>query len=530
MQALQSIGSFGDNTSSAACWDLANRWLHDCKTKHERCCSQGPPRTYAPTRLIEIDRTGAEHQLHLSIEHSSKVEYLTLSHRWGTRPALTLTKAMISLWAGNIPYEDLSQTYRDAVIATNRLGFKYLWIDALCIVQDSKEDWYQEASAMADVYTNSICNLSALHARDDSDGMFSTRKPEENFPIVAALTSAKRPQRILHVEPHEYWDEQISRKELNRRGWVVQERLLAPRILHFGKTQLLWECRELHASESFPSGVQHGESWPNLTAHLQSWGAGKRDDDKIIRHSIAWYEVINLYSASNLSVCSDKLVAISGVAKVFGNAFNDDYCAGLWKSSIIHSLAWKILSSDGVRPSSYRAPSWSWASMDGQVDFEVYSHKRQALAFAESVEVTTVTDDAFGAVRDGVLRIRGQVFHGIHGTDEEFRHLASEIAHVDCLPNGSVHNDIYPDSKSEAASDSLCCMPIIVHSFSGFVDFISLILKPSDRQGMYERWGLLRTSTYRKDFLASEGHSSPEPQRFLEFNSDENPDQVVTIV
>ena len=529
MQALQSVGSFGDITSSAACWDLAKRWLDECETKHKPYCERVSP-AYSPTRLIKIARTGAEYQLHLSINHPSKVEYLTLSHRWGTRPALTLTKSKISLWAGNIPFQNLPQTYRDAVFATNRLGFKYLWIDALCILQDSKEDWYQEASAMSDVYTNSICNLSALHARDDSDGMFSTRKPDENFPIVTALTSAKRPQRILHIEPHEYWDEQISRKELNRRGWVVQERLLAPRILHFGKTQLSWECRELHASESFPSGAPHHESWPNLTAYLQSWGAREIDDDKINPLSIAWYKVVNLYSASNLSVSSDKLVAISGVAKVFGNAFNDDYCAGLWKSNIIHNLAWKILSSDGVRPSSYRAPSWSWASVDGLVQFEDSFDESHALAFAESVEVTHVTDDTFGAVRDGVLRIRGQVFHGIHGNDEKFRHLASKIAHVDCLPNGSVRTKIFLDSKSEAASDSLCCMPIMVHGMGTVADIVSLILKPSDRQGMYERWGMFGTSIYQICPPASEEHSLPKLQRYKEYKSDENPDQVVTIV
>lgn len=130
----------------------------------------------------------------------SNIKYLTLSHRWGARPALALTKSKISLWSSNIPLEDLPQTYRDAVVATTRLGFEYLWIDALCIIQDSKEDWYREASAMSDVYINSICNLSALHAQDDSDGMFSTRKPEENFPIVSALTSEKRPQRPLYIE------------------------------------------------------------------------------------------------------------------------------------------------------------------------------------------------------------------------------------------------------------------------------------------------------------------------------------------
>ena len=556
MQALEPIGSFGDNTSSAACWELAKAWLRECETKHKGCCSHGSTRAYSPTRLIKIDRRGAEHQLCLSVDHPSKVEYLTLSHRWGTRPALSLTTSKINLWSGNIPFEDLPRTYRYAVVATNRLGFKYLWIDALCIVQDSKEDWYQEASAMSDVYTNSICNLPALHAQDNSDGLFSTRKPDENFPIVAGLTSTKRPQRVLHIEPNDYWDDQITRKELNRRGWVLQERLLAPRILHFGKTQLLWECRMLHASESFPSGIGDEHLRPDLTP-LMNLPRQSENNYGVFNNYMGkrWEEIISMYSASELTVSSDRLVAISGVAKLLGNRLNNEYCAGLWKSSIIPQLAWRMKAGAGVRPSSYRAPSWSWASVDGYVGFEdsVGFHK---LAFAESVEVTTVTDDAFGAVRDDVLRLRGQVFHGIHGNAKRFRQLASEITHVDCLPDGSIQHKIYPDSDSglsdselegfeledsdsadsESALDNLCCIPIMAKDYGRFVDFVSLILEPTEGNRTYERWGLLLTTCHGMSYPDSKVLSLSELQRvrnyqsFRESNSVGYLEQVVTIV
>lgn len=79
-----------------------------------------------------------------------------------------------------------------------------------------------------------------------------------------------QPHCLFRVEPEDDWDEQISRKQLNRRGWVVEERLLAPRILHFGKTKLFWKCRMIHASESDFRGVSHTMRWPNTTTYLYS--------------------------------------------------------------------------------------------------------------------------------------------------------------------------------------------------------------------------------------------------------------------
>lgn len=462
----------------------------------------------------------------------SNIKYLTLSHRWGARPALTLTKSKISLWSSNIPLEDLPQTYRDAVAATTRLGFEYFWIDALCIIQDSKEDWYREASAMLDVYINSICNLSALHAQDDSDGMFSTRIPEENFPIVSALTSEKRPQRLLHIESSDYWDHHITRKELNRRGWVVQGRLLAPRILHFGKTQLFWECRKLYAWESLPGGIPNETMWPNLRSRVRARKQKEEDyEDYYDPTRRTWEAVVAMYSASDLTVSSDKLVAISGVAKVFGTASRDDYCAGLWKSIFIPQLTWRIKAGGGIRPNSYRAPSWSWASVDGQVKFEQsVSSLSHNLAFAESVEVTTVTDDAFGAVKDGFLKLRGQLYPTVRGNDQEYRHLASKIIRLACLPDGLVLNKIYPDSKHDPTSDTLCCMPIrcLDHGETAF--FMSLMLKPSDRDGMYERVGLMTTWCYPNGYFQHTRTHYSDSQSNQQENNDRYPEQIITVV
>lgn len=238
-----------------------------------------------------------------------------------------------------------------------------------------------------------------------------------------------------------------------------------------------------------------------------------------------------MYSASDLTVSSDKLVAISGVARVFGTASRDDYCAGLWKSNFIPQLTWRIKAGGGIRPNSYRAPSWSWASVDGQVEFQLsvvsLSHN---LAFAESVEVTTVTDDAFGAVKDGFLKLRDQLYPTVRGNDQEYRHLASKIIHLACSPHGLVLNEIHFDSKHDPTSDTLCCMPIRCLDYGKTAFFMSLMLKPSDREGMYERVGIMTTRCYSNAYLERTRTHSSDSQSHQQENNDSYSEKTITVV
>ena len=165
---------------------------------------------------------------------------------------------------------------------------------------------------------------------------------------------------------------------LNGRAWVVQERLLSPRVLHYGKDQLLWECHELDACETYPQGL------PSIAAiahtlfkgldpevdgrRLRKFSNNKSDPDLDPYH--LWAKVVQAYTSSDLSKPGDKLIAIYGIAKRFRSMLNDTYLAGLWLRVLPTQLLWHVddcSQANGLpakRPPSYRAPSWSWASVD----------------------------------------------------------------------------------------------------------------------------------------------------------------------
>jgi hypothetical protein len=104
------------------------------------------------------------------------INYLTLSHRWGTQILFTLTTLNIREMGRQIPLRHLSITFRGAIEITRRLGIRCLWIDSLCIIQDSPQDWRSESARMGDVYKFAYCNLSATRASGGSyDGLYVHR-------------------------------------------------------------------------------------------------------------------------------------------------------------------------------------------------------------------------------------------------------------------------------------------------------------------------------------------------------------------
>lgn len=101
----------------------------------------------------------------------------TLSHCWGPSQPLKLLTSNIESMRQEIPIASLPRTFQHAVIVASHLGLEYLWIDSLCIIQDSTQDWLQELGLMEDVYTNSICNIAASHSSDGHGGLFRKRNP-----------------------------------------------------------------------------------------------------------------------------------------------------------------------------------------------------------------------------------------------------------------------------------------------------------------------------------------------------------------
>ncbi|KAL5432090.1 hypothetical protein PMIN05_009097 [Paraphaeosphaeria minitans] len=198
--------------------------------------------------------------------------YVTLSHRWGTPKSiqgkLRLTgKTEQKFRREGIELRDLCQSFRDAILFAYRLDHvRYIWIDSLCIIQPdpisfvgcvdpSKQDWKEQSRVMGEVYRQSYLNISATAALDGDKGLFVSRRPEYlqenkvtlNHKITNSLSTD---QRTLSDDDTSkctlidlsLWNELVEQAPVNTRGWVQQERLLSPRIIHFCYDQVAWEC------------------------------------------------------------------------------------------------------------------------------------------------------------------------------------------------------------------------------------------------------------------------------------------------
>jgi hypothetical protein len=155
---------------------------------------------------------------------------------------------------------DMPKTFQEAVQVSRRLGVRYLWIDSLCIIQDKGDlDWYREASLMNKVYLHSYCNISATDAEDNTKGLFLSRRPQNLGPwnVKVNLTGIEPDIGLVDCMMTDafLWWRNIRDSPLNQRGWVLQERPLSPRILHFCRNEMFWECREHAACESLPGGL-----------------------------------------------------------------------------------------------------------------------------------------------------------------------------------------------------------------------------------------------------------------------------------
>ncbi|KAK5692194.1 hypothetical protein LTR17_025485 [Elasticomyces elasticus] len=248
------------------------RWLKDCEG-HEACRDMSSEAEFIPSRLLEITRDAdgtALIRLIFREDLSHPITYATLSHCWGSVTPLRLEEAKMTPYRKRIPREEMSPVFRDAIDVSVALNIWYIWIDSLCIIQDSKEDWHTQSAMMCDIYSHCHVNIAADGAEDGSWGLFRGRGTALMTPMQIAVaetngTPFKDNRRFSAMEPDNYllfdihcWKHEVDDSPLGRRGWVIQERALSPRTIHFGKTQIAWECRHKTCNDVFPDGFVRG--------------------------------------------------------------------------------------------------------------------------------------------------------------------------------------------------------------------------------------------------------------------------------
>ncbi len=355
-------------------------WISDCLIKHTECTSSTT--ALLPDRVLDV-RIGQNPSLHINKGNEHGI-YAALSHCWGGDVALKLTDDNIENLLEGVALGSLPKTFRHAVEVCRLLEIPYLWIDSLCIIQSSEEDWAVQGSKMDSVYSGCFLVIGADGAHNSKEGFLrDSRRQPHNLKIAypqslsrdssicgnsctneTYLYARKRGVRNSDVFLHHSWAAD-HRSKLSTRGWVLQESVLASRILHFTAEEVTWECKMASRCECQVAPYSYRHETPIKHTPLN--------------HSTDWLHMVEEFSCRNLTYPSDRLPAMSGLAaSMQPEGFGATNLAGLWSDSLPQSLFWFCIQhgpeipvlkipSKRVRPPC--APTWSWASITGRVGF-----------------------------------------------------------------------------------------------------------------------------------------------------------------
>ncbi|KAJ4357620.1 uncharacterized protein N0V89_002196 [Didymosphaeria variabile] len=311
---------------------------------------------------------------------------------------------------------EIPKTLQEAIQTAHNLNVDYIWIDCLCIVQDSPDDWAAEAALMNKVYRNSYCTIAANRSHPGS--LFSVYNVDGDYAEFELPLKNAKAAKVRVFKKLTRWDSLIRTGQLARRGWCFQERELSPRILHWTDEQVLWECRNSSLSEA---GALRTQDY--YDRDIKMYQRMQRILDGIEHKSVeeiyeSWYTTVADYAARDLTKRGDTLPAIGGLARVLNERLRTQYLAGLWYEDISRSLAWRC--HRGTRHDTCTAPSWSWASVgrhggygNHYQSYHFRDGKTTACTVGEGLSsihghnIRLATADPYGNVISGQLLVSG---------------------------------------------------------------------------------------------------------------------------
>lgn len=377
--------------------------LQLCLTSHPRC--QPSRLRVLPIRLLHVGKNGGDNlrvQLVTTEEHHTG-NYVALSYCWGGQQPLQLTKANIKdLLRQPVEQRDLPKGLSDAVDVVHALDLEYLWMDALCIVQDDQDDKMREISRMSDIYQNSFITVAAATSNSVHDSFLRSRSgsnttyPTCDIPVTLGSEDSGGPERptdaitVVPVHAHRSVD-----FPLNKRGWAFQEALLPPRLLVFGDLEPFVRCRTKNVMQKSQSCIDYAMSAVHPRRVIddlvisQDHDRGLITDTQAARLDFLWREIVEQYTLRELSVRGDRRFAISGVVDFLAERFSDGCHFGVRVSYPVVCLLWKTEPLDG-RTVVPDVPTWSWMSVTGAVDLDyiVYVDKPEAVIGWDSADTS----------------------------------------------------------------------------------------------------------------------------------------------
>jgi hypothetical protein len=377
-----------------------------------------------PARVLDVGTDSTLPRLFATSGQSGL--YTTLSYCWGKSCQSITTSANLVARQKALYLVNLPPVFQDAITVTRELGYRYIWIDALCIVQDLMADWNIESSKMDQYYIGSSLNIIASSAKDPFDGIFdSADHLRSGLQYGESVINA--PKSTNYVE---------------KRGWTLQEEILAPRSILFTSGFLTWLCNHDSTLEEHPFDprrdgylyhstkvtrdkflfhmpVRRNQKDRTVSQESQKDLSAECDDEKIDIYTYFrwWYGIMNDYSLRSMSFVQDRLPGIAGLAKEFSRRVDAQYICGLWREDFINGLCWNGYGSRTSSP-DYRGPSWSWMSLDNdhlskRVPYFYHMFARPAINddTARLVDSHVVYGelDSRGPIKEAVILLNGPI-------------------------------------------------------------------------------------------------------------------------
>jgi len=426
---------------------LAARWLQDCSNSHTHCTQNSEQ--WLPSRVIDLGVSNSE--LCLRESAGLRGQYITLTHRWPSSQPYKTTSSNYADHLNRINYDLLPQTFRDAIEVTRSLKVQYLWIDALCIIQDSEDDWAVQCAEMPQIYTQSLLTIAGAPASEPGSGFLKDRFFPGNPPLGVEWpveTSGKKLRFNLVYQCIDHTLQALWNSKLATRAWILQERLMSQRILYFGNQMMHWECNSTQNYE--PLSHWHEPKPPSSVL-------SKTPFEQLLDRSTTleyWYKIVASYSSCELTKATDRFPAMSGLTRIFQQKLGDEYVAGLWRTDAARALNWHVpfhkAEAHASQVVEFIAPSWSWASVRQTIVTDMLEHSDSELEIKKMV-ATRSTQDDFGKISNAELSVSGRF------------HRATLVRSEDCLflKNKSnlqshgqpwtmdIHGAYYPDHGTE---------------------------------------------------------------------------------
>ncbi|TGO51831.1 hypothetical protein BOTNAR_0343g00120 [Botryotinia narcissicola] len=447
-------------------FSIARDWIRTCSEDHDECPDMDKKRL--PTRVINVGSKKRKPFL-ISTNHR-RGKFIALSHCWGgsVGEKAKLTVENFKRFKRRIPMADLPANFLHAILITRSLGLKYLWIDCLCIIQNSREDWDIESKQMGRVYHDAVVTLAAAAASKATDGMLHTFRsydltggPAIKLKLSRESTSGDTIDIVHRDSTREDLRHLLYEGPLANRGWTLQEEVLCPRTLYYGHQQLHWQCLHQYSSgdgiHDYDKHRQRALRYERIKDRIfKQTHSPDQDphDPKDVNQILLEYhgEMVADYCTRSLTYAADKFPAFSGIASLVhgelqhGGYLNTVYLAGIWSSHMREGFLWyygkKATSSPPPNPHinpppGYIAPSWSWASVCGKIEilFTKYLTPTHLDPILSSHNIVLASSNPYGAISSAELLLQGSILSMREATDHGIRSLSSGEIFWDPDPN-----------------------------------------------------------------------------------------------